>query len=142
MALGLHQYDGKIGDYSRLAIDAEVERLQRFQDQFGKIDAGKLSKGADIDRRIILAAIAGELFQIQDMGIFEKNPMTYARALDVNIYMKRDFKPLEDRIRDIVTIEDQAANIMTAGKTNLAAVLPKPYVELGIQDRERLSGFS
>ena len=133
VALGLHQYDGKIGDYSRLAIDAEVERLQRFQDQFGKLDASKLSKGADIDRRIILAAIAGELFQIQDMGIFEKNPMTYARALDVNIYVKRDFKPLEDRMRDIVTIEDQAANIMTAGKTNLAAVLPKPYVELGIQ---------
>ena len=133
VALGLHQYDGKIGDYSRLAIDAEVERLQRFQDHFGKLDASKLSKGADIDRRIILAAIAGELFQIQDMGIFEKNPMTYARALDVNIYVKRDFKPLEDRMRDIVTIEDQAANIMTAGKTNLAAVLPKPYVELGIQ---------
>ena len=36
VALGLHQYDGKIGDYSRLAIDAEVERLKRFQDQFGK----------------------------------------------------------------------------------------------------------
>jgi uncharacterized protein (DUF885 family) len=133
VALGLHQYDGKIGDYSRLAIDAEVERLRRFQDQFGKLDASKLSKGADLDRRIILAAIAGELFQIRDMGIFEKNPMTYARALDVNIYVKRDFKPLEDRMRDIVTIEDQAANIMTAGKTNLAAVLPKPYVELGIQ---------
>ena len=133
VALGWHQYDGKIGDFSRLAIDAEVERLQRFQDQLGKLDANKLSKGADIDRRIILAAIAGELFQIQDMGIFEKNPMTYARALDVNIYVKRDFKPIEDRMRDIVTIEDQAANIMTAGKTNLAAVLPKPYVELGIQ---------
>jgi uncharacterized protein (DUF885 family) len=133
VALGFHQYDGKIGDYSRLSIDAEVERLKRFQDQFNKIEAGKLSKQADIDRRILLAAIAGELFQIQDMGIFEKNPMTYARAIDINLYIKRDFKPLEDRVRDIVTIEDQTANIMTAGKTNLADVLPKPYVELAIQ---------
>ena len=133
VALGFHQYDGKIGDYSRLAIDAEVERLKRFQDQFNKIEAGKLGKQADIDRRILLAAIAGELFQIQDMGIFEKNPMTYARAIDINLYIKRDFKPLEDRVRDIVTIEDQTANIMTAGKTNLADVLPKPYVELAIQ---------
>ena len=133
VALGFHQYDGKIGDYSRLAIDAEAERLQRFQNHLGKLDPNKLSKVADIDRRIILAAIAGELFQIQDMEIYDKNPMTYARALDVNIYIKRDFKPLEERMRDIVTIEDQAANIMTAAKTNLAAVLPKPYVELGIQ---------
>ena len=133
VALGFHQYDGKIGDYSRLAIDAEVERLQRFQAQLGKLNASQLSKTAEIDRRILLAAIAGQLFQIQDMGIFEKNPMIYARALDLNTYLKRDFKPLEDRMRDIVTIEDQAANVMTAAKTNLAAVLPKPYVELGIQ---------
>lgn len=133
VALGFHQFDGKIGDYSRLAIDAEVERLKRFQDQFGKLDANTLSKRADIDRRILLTAIARELFQIVDMGAFEKNPMTYAGALDVNIYIKRDFKPLEDRVRDIVTIEDQAANIMTAAKTNLGPALPKPYVELAIQ---------
>src|SRR5712691_1064631 len=58
VALGLHQYDGKIGDYSRLAIDAEVERLKRFQDQFSKLAESKLGKQADIDRRILLAAIA------------------------------------------------------------------------------------
>ncbi|MEO8043589.1 MAG: DUF885 domain-containing protein [Spartobacteria bacterium] len=133
VALGYHQYDGKIGDYSRLAIDAEVERLKRLQDELGKLDPSKLSKGADLDRRILQAAIAGELFKIVDMSVFEKNPMIYAGALDVNIYIKRDFKPLEDRMRDIITIEDQAANIMTAAKTNLLPVLPKPYVELAIQ---------
>ncbi len=133
VALGFHQYDGKIGDYTRLSIDAEVERLKRFQADFQKLDGSKLSKQADLDRRLLLSAIAGELFQIEDMGIFERNPMTYARALDVNIYIKRDFKPLDDRVRDIVTIEDQTANIMTAAKTNLDPALPKPYVELAIQ---------
>jgi uncharacterized protein (DUF885 family) len=133
VALGLHDYDGKIGDYTRLAIDAEIERLHRFESQLSKIDSASLSKPVEIDRRILLAAIAGELFRIEDMGMFEKNPMTYARAIDVNVYIKRDFKPLDDRVRDIVTIEDQTANIMTAARTNLAAVLPKPYVELGIQ---------
>jgi uncharacterized protein (DUF885 family) len=133
VALGFHQYDGKIGDYSRLAIDAEVERLKRFQGEFRKLAGGKLSSQAELDRRLLLSAIASELFQIEEMGIFDRNPMIYARALDLSIYVKRDFKPLEDRARDIVTIEDQASNIMTAGKTNLSAVLPKPYVELGIQ---------
>jgi len=133
VALGFHQYDDKIGDYSRLAIDAEVERLKRFQTQLGKMDASALSKRAAIDRRILQTAINAELAQIVEMASFEKNPMTYARAIDVNLYIKRDFKPLDDRVRDIVAIEDQTANIMTAGKTNLAEVLPKPYVELGIQ---------
>ena len=133
VALGLHQYDGKIGDYSRLAIDAEIERLRRFQSEFQKMDASTLSKRADLDRRILLCAIAGELTQYVALAAFEKNPMTYARAIDVNIYIKRDFKPLADRVRDIVNIEDQTGNVMTAAKTNLAAVLPKPYVELAIQ---------
>ncbi len=133
VALGLHQYDGKIGDYSRLAIDAEIERLRRFQGALQKLDASKLSKRADIDRRILLSAIASELLLYVDMAVFEKNPMAYARALDVSIYIKRDFKPLADRVHDIVNIEDQAGNVMTAAKTNLATVLPKPYVELAIQ---------
>jgi hypothetical protein len=54
VALGFHQYDGKIADYSRLAIDAEVERLQRFQDELSKLDPKPLSKVAEIDRRILL----------------------------------------------------------------------------------------
>ena len=32
-ALGLHEYDGKITDYSRLALDAELSRLRRFDDR-------------------------------------------------------------------------------------------------------------
>ena len=133
VALGFHQYDGKIGDYSRLAIDAEIERLKRFQAEFQKLEGSKLSKQAELDRRLLLSAIARELFQFEEMAVYDRNPMIYARALNVNVYIKRDFKPLEDRVRDIVTIEDQASNIMTAGRTNLSAALPKPYVELAIQ---------
>ncbi|MEO6871522.1 MAG: DUF885 domain-containing protein [Chthoniobacterales bacterium] len=141
VALGLHQYDGKIADYTRLATDAEVERLKRFQGDFQKMDASKLSKTSDIDRRILLSTIAGELAKYVDMDVFEKNPMTYAQAIDVNIYIKRDFKPLEDRVRDIINIQDQTANVMTAAKTNLATVLPKPYVELAIQIANGVADF-
>ena len=131
--LGLHQYDGKISDYTRLAIDAEVARLKRFDDKLQKFDASKLSPRTSIDRRILQAAIKKELFEIQDMASYDRNPMVYARALEVNLYVKRDFKPLDERIRDIIAIENQAQNIMTAAKTNLRDVLPKPYVELAIQ---------
>ncbi len=61
--LGLHQYDGKISDYTRLAIDAEIARLKRFDDKLQKFDASKLSPRASIDRRILQAAIKKELFE-------------------------------------------------------------------------------
>ena len=132
-ALGFHEYDGKITDYSRLALDAELSRLRRFDDRLAKFDPGKLSPRQSIDLRILQAAVKKDLFEIQDMSIFERNPMVYARAADVNVYIKRNFAPLEDRVRSLVAIESQIPNILIAARTNLNEVVPKPYVELAIQ---------
>ncbi|MEY2547273.1 MAG: hypothetical protein QOG48_2390 [Verrucomicrobiota bacterium] len=132
-SLGMHEYDGKISDYSRLALDAELSRLRRFDDRLRLFDATKLSQRQGIDLRILQAAIKRELFQRVDMSIFERDPMVYARAADVNVYLKRNFAALEDRVHSVVQIEQQIPNIVIAAKTNLNAVLPKPYVELAIQ---------
>ena len=132
-ALGLHEYDGKITDYSRLALDAELSRLRRFDDRLSKFDPGKLSPRQSIDLRILQAAVKKDLFEMQDMSVFERNPMVYARAADVNVYIKRNFASLEDRVRSLVAIESQIPNILIAARTNLNDVVPKPYVELAIQ---------
>jgi uncharacterized protein (DUF885 family) len=132
-ALGLHEYDGKITDYSRLALDAELSRLRRFDDRLAKFDPGKLSARQSIDLRILQAAVKKDIFEMQDISVFERNPMVYARAADVNVYIKRNFAPLEDRVRSLVAIESQIPNILIAARTNLNEVVPKPYVELAIQ---------
>jgi uncharacterized protein (DUF885 family) len=140
-ALGLHEYDGKISDYSRLALDAELSRLRRFDDRLNKFDPTKLSQRQSIDLRILQAAVKKELFQMQDISVFERNPMVYARAADVNIYVQRNFAPLEDRVRSLIAIESQVPNILIAARTNLNEVLPKPYVELAIQIARGSSDF-
>ena len=132
-ALGFHEYDGKISDYSRLALDAELSRLRRFDDRLAKFDPAKLSPRQSIDLRILQAAVKRELFEMQDMSVFERNPMVYARAGDVNAYIKRNFAPLEDRVRSVVAIESQIPNILIAARTNLDEKLSKPFVELAIQ---------
>jgi uncharacterized protein (DUF885 family) len=132
-ALGLHEYDGKISDYSRLALDAELSRLRRFDDRLAKFDPKKLSARQSIDLRMLQAAVKRDLFEIQDMAVFERNPMVYVRAGDVNVYIKRNFAPLEDRVRSLVAIESQIPNILIAARTNLDEKLPKPFVELAIQ---------
>jgi uncharacterized protein (DUF885 family) len=132
-ALGLHEYHGKITDYSRLALDAELSRLRRFDDRLNKFDPTKLSPRQSIDLRILQAAVKRDLFEMQDMSAFERNPMVYARAADVNVYIKRNFAPLEDRVRSLVAIESQIPNIVIAARTNLNETLPRPFVELAIQ---------
>ena len=132
-SLGFHEFDGRINDYTRLSIDAELSRLKRFDQRLAKFDATKLGQRAAIDLRILQAAVKKDLFQMVEMASFEGNPMTYAQALDANTFIKRNFAPLEDRARSIIQIESQAPNIMIAAKTNLAPILPQPYVELAIE---------
>ena len=140
-SLGFHEYDGKISDFSRLALDAELTRIRRFDDRLKKFDLEKLSARQSIDLRILQAAIKKELFERQEMSSLERNPMIYARAGDLNVYIKRNFAPIEDRVHSIVLIEQQIPNIIIAAKTNLYPVLPKPYVELAIQIARGSSEF-
>ena len=107
--------------------------MKRFDDRLKRFDATKLSAEKAIDLRILHAAIRKDLFEFQAVNAFENNPMVYAQAIDLNVYIKRNFAPLEERVRSIITIENQVPNIMIAAKTNLAQVLPRPFVELAIQ---------
>jgi uncharacterized protein (DUF885 family) len=132
-SMGLHEYDAKITDYSRLALDAELFRLKKFEDRLEKFELGKLSQRQSIDVRTLQAGIRKEIFQREAMSTYERNPIIYARAADLNIYIKRNFAPLDDRVHSIIAIESQVPNIVIAAKTNLDPVLPRPYVELAIQ---------
>jgi uncharacterized protein (DUF885 family) len=140
-ALGFHEYDGRINEHTRLAIDAELARLRRFDDRLAKFDLAKLGPRPSIDLRLLQAAIKKELFLIHDLGMYDHQPLTYARALDVGVYAKRKYAPIEDRVRSIVVVENQAPNLIIAAKTNLAEALPKPYVELAIQSARGASEF-
>src|ERR671939_440012 len=57
VSLGFHEYDGKVSDYSRLALDAELARLKRFDDRLKIFDVAKLSQRQSIDLRILQSAI-------------------------------------------------------------------------------------
>ena len=132
-ALGLHEYDGKVTDFSRDSIWREVDRLRRFDRELDKVPLESLSSKSQLDYRVLRAAIANELFSFVSMASYTGNPMTYAGVFDVNIYIKRNFAPLEDRVRSIIAIEKQAPRVMAAARANLDSSLAKPYVETAIQ---------
>src|SRR5205085_6693986 len=80
-------------------------------------------------------------FKFESMQSYTKNPMTYADAIDVNIYIKRDFAPLEERVRSIIAIEKQAPRVMAAARANLAQPLPEPFVETAIEMAKGAADF-
>ena len=75
------------------------------------------------------------------MQSYSQNPMTYAGALDVNIYIKRNFAPMEDRVRSVIAILNQAPQIISAARANLAESLPRPQVETAIEEADGAADF-
>ncbi len=140
-SLGLHQYDGKLTDYSRASIAAELARLKRYEQMLAGLDPKALSPAASFDRRLLQTAINNERFRFEEMDAFHNNPMTYADVVDVNVYIKRNFAPLEERVRSIIAIENQASNAMAAARANLGESLPRPYVETAIQNARGSADF-
>jgi uncharacterized protein (DUF885 family) len=140
-ALGLHDYDGKVTDYSAASLAAELARLKSFDERLARLRTSRLGPQAFYDYRILRSAIQRELFGFEQMRSYWQNPMTYASVIDVNIYIKRNFAPLEDRARSVIAILNQAPKIMTAARTNLAESLPRPYVETAIEQAGGAADF-
>jgi uncharacterized protein (DUF885 family) len=131
--LGLHEYDGKVTDYGRASIRAELARLNSFDRRLEALGSRNLSATARYDYRILRGAVQREIFGFEDMQLYRRNPMTYAGALDVSIYIKRNFAPLEARVRSMIAILDHAPDIVAAGRANLVEALPRPQVETAIE---------
>jgi uncharacterized protein (DUF885 family) len=131
--LGFHQFDGKLTDYSRASIDEELARLKEFARRLDGVETAALSPQGYFDFRNLRAGIRREFFRFEEMGSYRRNPMTYAGALDVSPYIKRDFAPLEQRVRGIIAILNQAPEVTAAGRANLEDSLPKPWVEAAIE---------
>ena len=141
VSLGFHQYDGKATDFSRGSIEAEMKRLKDFDEKLSAFDTRTLSPHSLYDFRILQTAIRTDRFKFEQMESYTKNPMSYADALDVNIYIKRDFAPLEQRVKSIIAIEEQAPAMMAAARANLAQSLPTPYVETAIEITKGAADF-
>ena len=131
-SLGLHEYDGKLTDFSQVSLDLELTRLKSFARTLADLDTTRLSRQAFYDLRILRGTVNREIFAFEKMKIYSRNPMTYAGALDVNVYIKRNFAPLENRTRSIISILNQASRVMVAARQNLEEILPKPQVETAI----------
>jgi len=140
-ALGFHQYDGKLTDFSRRSLDGELNRLKQFDEKLAALKSSSLSTQFFYDFRILQGAIKSDRFKFEAMQSYTKNPMTYADVIDVNIYIKRDFAPLEERVRSIIAIEKQAPRVMAAARANLAQPLPEPFVETAIEMAKGAADF-
>jgi uncharacterized protein (DUF885 family) len=139
--LGLHQYDGKITDFSKASLESELARLHSFDTRLAALPTNALSAQAFYDYRLLRAAVQHEIFSFEGEETYTRNPMTYASAIDLNIYIKRNFAPLAQRVASIISILEEAPRIMQSARQNLETALPRPQVETAMDQATGAADF-
>jgi len=130
--LGLHEFDGKLANYSKASIAAELARLKEYDIKLSTVDSAALSIKKYYDWKMLRSSVKNEIFSFEDLKDFTKNPMTYAGAVNVNIYIKRHFAPVEQQIKSIISLENEVPKFYEDAKTNLQDTLAIPHTQLAI----------
>ena len=96
---GRHEFDGLLPDWSPAGLQRGVEFLKTSRERAMLFDAAALNERLQFERDYLLAVIDGALFWMQDADWPHRNPFYYADRLDPNVYVSREYAPLDERLR-------------------------------------------
>lgn len=133
-AAGFHQYDKRLEDYSRAAVQARISLLKHFRNLFEKLDPARLGPQAASDRELVLSQIKGDLLEWQEIRPWENNPDRYSSDMSRSIFviMSRKFAPAEERLTAAIARERQMRAVFAAARQNLKNP-PRIYTEITLE---------
>jgi uncharacterized protein (DUF885 family) len=138
---GRHEFDGQLPDLSNHGIRREIARLHDERDQIAAVDPKTLEPRERFDREYLLAVVDRDLFWTEKAKFPFINPAWYIDKLDPDMYLNRNYAPLEARMKAYIKYARGIPKMVNDIKANLQPPLPKTYVELGIAQYGGLATF-
>jgi uncharacterized protein (DUF885 family) len=133
-ALGLHEYDTQLDDYSRAAVDREVSDLNRFEAKFSSIQTSQLDQTGQGDLALLLGNIHSSLLSLTTLRPWERDPDIYSSGIAnaAFVLMERTFASPDDRLLSLVAREKQMPAALQAAHENLKNP-PRIYTEIALE---------
>lgn len=135
---GLHQYDGKLADYSADSLRARGDFLRAARSEAMKF---QLSGDEAFERDYLLTRIDQELFWLESVRRPFRDPLYYSGGLDPGVYLTRNYAPLEQRMRAMIEWTKNVPVALQQARTNLRTPLARPHVETAIGIFDGLATF-
>ena len=129
---GRHEFDGQMADWSAEGFEAEIERLKGLREKAAGLDPAPLEPAQQFEREYLLSVMDSELFWLDQAKAPFKNPAWYINNLDPELYLSRNYAPLEKRFTGYLGYARAIPKITEQIKANLQSPLAKPLIERGI----------
>jgi uncharacterized protein (DUF885 family) len=130
--LGLHEYDGRVPDWSRATIERWVAHLRNDLEEINAIDADQLEAVNWLDYQLLRDAIQFKLFELTKWRRWQLDPQFYLWDMAVDQYIKREYASLPERARGLVNHLRGLRGLVEQAKANLDGV-PAPVLEVAEQ---------
>jgi len=139
---GLHDHDGRLEDFSRGAIEAQIAALKDFQGRFERAQVLADAPDAAADRELLLSDVRSSLLELETIRSWERDPDLYSSGITVSAFviMSRDFAPPDERLRSLVAREKQMPAVLELAHANLKNP-PRRYTEIALEQLPGIVSF-
>ncbi len=137
---GLHDYDGLTGRRDADAIRAYIGHLRELESRLEAAEEPTLTSDAALDRELILCQVRGDLFWLDEVGTWRKDPRFYASQMDLSLLLLSQHAPLEERMGSVVARLEAVPPLLEAAWANIEDP-PGPFVETALVNYRGLPGF-
>ena len=141
VAAGKHEFDGKLPDWSDAGLRREVARLKAERDKASAFRDEDLDDRYRFERDYLLAQIDEKLFWLEVADHPRSSPTFYSNSLDPDVYVRREYAPLETRIKAYTAYARNVPRALEQIQANLKTPMPKTLVQIGRRTIGGLAGF-
>ncbi|MDA1128515.1 MAG: DUF885 domain-containing protein [Chloroflexi bacterium] len=139
--IGRHEYDGRLPDLSPSQNARRVGELRQGLTELRGLDANALDQASNLSYRIMELFLRRELFIFNDLKPLENNPMRHTGYLIVSGYIRRDYAPLEDRLRSAASAMKQAPDFLDVLDRALSDTLSSHVVDMSVESYAGMARF-
>ena len=141
-AQGDHRFDARLTDMSRKAIESRMRATKEWKHRFEALASTHLAPPDEADREWLIAQLDDRLFDGEQLRTYERSPDAYLPNEALHILVKRNFAPLEIRMRSATGRETAALHNLAMARLNLKpARAPKVFVNITLSQMPGMISF-
>ena len=139
--IGRHEYDGRLPDLSPSQVSRRQQELRRGITELQGYEPSTLSTEERLSYRMLELFLERELFTFEEMRPLEDNPMRQAGFLNMGGYIRRNYAPLEDRLRAATTALQQVPEFLQTVDAALRDDLSRHMVDMSVESYSGMAHF-
>lgn len=141
IALGRHEYDGRLPDFDAQGQAAYLAKLSDWMQAARAIDASKMSEAERFEREYLLSDLEEERFWLEDVGTYGRNPLSWGRAAFPSVYLTREYAPLDVRLDAFNTYLENLPAYLADMRATIKGPIPRTWVETALDMYGGLDAF-